>query len=503
MKSIFTFKNYKRYLKLISLSLCSFILAFTVLELSLSYAGRIYKEKFRNDAQVRESIGSKRAYKDQIVILSLGDSFTFGGEGLPNNSYPAFLDRIIKKKNINSSVLNHGICESTSRFVLDNFATELSFTNPDVVLLLTGASDLFAPYPNADKIETLYEKSDFFIKKTHVFKLFRHIYFELSERYYKWKLKSEIISNETAFVSETVDKDFKSYIIDAYNQVATLDQSDLQKKINGWQQDKNLDLKNRISLGFAFIMTGNYDKSLTTFEELIYSGSSLKWRKALKTQLTNTGLAHSIFPLLDRTQLLSDNQKEEMNLLALRIGLTDSNTSLLEGIIRLYERNSNLNPQHAIDAINYSINKDPTSAHGTLITSARLILQDFKLWRQNVGIWYEENLRRIIQISSKKNIFLVLQTYPIQYNPINEIVRKLANEYNLPLVDHEKIFAPLIKKDMRKYVLNDTHCSPLGHELMAKNIINVLNKTALKDKDSIWRLENNNAKYWQIRKERK
>jgi hypothetical protein len=64
-------------------------------------------------------------------------------------------------------------------------------------------------------------------------------------------------------------------------------------------------------------------------------------------------------------------------------------------------------------------------------------------------------------------------------------VRRLSEEMSLPLVDHEKIFAPLIAKHRSLYLRNDNHCTDLGHEIMAKHIALAINRTFLSSPDKI------------------
>jgi len=84
----------------------------------------------------------------EIILICLGDSLTAGyGATTPftedeSKSYPMFLQ---KKANI--SVINAGVSGSTTAHGLVRVDSDFLFKNPDIIIILLGANDVFGNIP--------------------------------------------------------------------------------------------------------------------------------------------------------------------------------------------------------------------------------------------------------------------------------------------------------------------------------------------------------------------
>lgn len=76
-------------------------------------------------------------------ILCLGDSFTEGDGAPADSTWPILLNQLLIKQNINSQVLNAGICGSDPLFELMLFNERLVSLDPDIVIFTLSMQDFF------------------------------------------------------------------------------------------------------------------------------------------------------------------------------------------------------------------------------------------------------------------------------------------------------------------------------------------------------------------------
>jgi lysophospholipase L1-like esterase len=99
---------------------------------------RIFGAIYSNDTQVK----SRQKSGDDIVILCIGDSFTYGIGATKGNDYPSQLQRILQSQtNKNVIVYNRGRCAQNSFQVLSNLQKDIDQTNPDIAVLLFGMAN--------------------------------------------------------------------------------------------------------------------------------------------------------------------------------------------------------------------------------------------------------------------------------------------------------------------------------------------------------------------------
>jgi hypothetical protein len=186
----------------------------------------------------------------------------------------------------------------------------------------------------------------------------------------------------------------------------------------------------------------------------------------------------------------------DVPLFLLKLGPPENVRHCVENLMKLYYYDSSLDPLEAVRAIDDALEHDPLLHKNKRLASARIGLSDMAKWREQVGVWFEENLRAIVFRLTFEDIRVVLQTYPISYEPINSITRRVAQEKNLAFVDHEKHFAPLLAKDRGKYILDDQHCTELGHQVMARHVLGVLEDAYLSRPLELERLKSHCSSAW-------
>ena len=91
----------------------------------------------------RGKAGYEKSETPGYTILCLGDSYTFGSQEPPENSYPRQLERILNRggRGRTFSVLNGGVPSYNTAQILRRLETDLDKANPDLVILLAGGAN--------------------------------------------------------------------------------------------------------------------------------------------------------------------------------------------------------------------------------------------------------------------------------------------------------------------------------------------------------------------------
>jgi lysophospholipase L1-like esterase len=104
---------------------------------------------------------STRYKKDTINVLTMGDSYTFGGWGKQDESYPSLLQGLFNKQKLDYKVniVNNGMCERTSTHILNSLEHAISLNSPNILILLVGAANRFSPGLNSEVSNSIFKKS--------------------------------------------------------------------------------------------------------------------------------------------------------------------------------------------------------------------------------------------------------------------------------------------------------------------------------------------------------
>lgn len=184
--------NLKSFFIKLSIFIVSLILFLTLLELSLRFIGKKWQEN-RLDYKSEETIA-----KHDNIIACFGDSYTVGGLGTRDLSYPGILNKMTPDK---TTVLNLGICESNSSQVLEAIENYTAANDPEAIVLLVGAANKYNFY-GMKKVN--------FYQKLRIYKMYQIIKLSLADRF----LKKEIVKsfsetpNTGYYLSNDIEKIF-------------------------------------------------------------------------------------------------------------------------------------------------------------------------------------------------------------------------------------------------------------------------------------------------------
>lgn len=184
--------NFKYFLVRLSVLVVSFIFFLFLLEVSLRIIGAVWQQN-RPDYLSEESIE-----KHDNVVACFGDSYTVGGLGAKDLSYPGILNNMTADK---ITVLNLGVCESNSSQVLEAIGNYTSANNPKAIVLLVGAANKYNFY-GMKKIN--------FYHKLRIYKMYKIIKLSLADRFLKKQVKKSFreTPNTGYYLSNDIEKIF-------------------------------------------------------------------------------------------------------------------------------------------------------------------------------------------------------------------------------------------------------------------------------------------------------
>lgn len=478
---------WQKHLVLFAVFFSSCFLSVAMAEFFLYASARMIRS-FQTKADSR-GWPSERKSKEIINILALGDSYTFGGFGKNHDTYPNELNRLFLEKNKNKiSVLNQGVCEYTSKQILEPLRETLLFSHADILLLLVGSADLFDPLPLTDELLSASQKLEKGIRGLRFFKVAKYILDKIEVYFYETHIKSNALSLASKDIEDLI------YAFDEITlKLTKLSPTEINERFEFFNRRGNstLNRKEKLELALAAYLLNKEANFFNTIETVIdqaYIKKNLNEfcfvQEKIDDFLRISKDYFERYTLKDSQQALLDR-----HLHAIRLGLHQCVRSSAWKILRAVAYNK-INVKSAQGAFSTAVKRFPYLKDEKRTVSAQLALANQELWQAEVARNFEANMRKIIDTVQQNGVLLILQTYPISYSPINKITRKLSGEYGLLLVDHEKIFAPKIATEAgyREYILNDTHCTDKGHRLMAENVFKVLSADIFSDKKSVKKL---------------
>lgn len=360
--------------------------------------------------------------------MTLGDSFTFGGNVSVWDNYPYALAGLLRKNPAfkDARVVNHGHCEFNSRQVVQEFRDYVDKVKPDAVVLLTGASDkwnlsgwdsatpLFLPnwnrgerqeqMPFASLEELAYAANDYefsgteglFEKTVGRLRVARMLFYfkiNLEVKYLLWKTKREAWDGE------------KLAALVRFENLETVE-----------RLADSLTLRSRYDLVFeatmAVLAMPGAENSEQLRSKVFFQW--LAWAYSFQKRHDASLPAARMAELLARAPSLSANE-----------------------VFMKY----------------FNLFRDKEKLDGQIETIMRA------------------NISEIVRDCKRRGIKIILQTYPGSYDAVNSIIADVARREGAVLVDNKPVFDRLALKDGRtRYFLGDDHSTPAGYGVMAANV---------------------------------
>lgn len=353
-----------------------------------------------------------KKHKEEFAILCLGDSYTFGLGASKYNSYPAHLERILNEK---FPARKYKVYNSG---IIGNNSSTVALE--DLQKHISEITpDLIIVMTGCNNAWLLSGKVCLYLHKyknsTLIGTRLKRFGLVL-ERSKVYKL-IRILFFRIKY--RNVNKIIKDGFID-------INQSDLKKEGIS-MENKGLE---HMSLGVEFSNKKDYDSAKREFKEAIKD----------PTFIHHVFNIEWVFSFLCRvTQGDSKELAKEVN-------------DLKEIIKAQYDFSVYEKIKEILDMLLFLTND---------MDIAREILQS--------------DLVKIYKIAKKNQIDLVLQTYPCFVSGMNETIKNVSQELNIPLVDNYTIFKEnLLTHQEKDFFVPDGHCNAEGYRLVAKNVYDVL-----------------------------
>jgi tetratricopeptide (TPR) repeat protein len=185
--------NLKSLFIKLSIFVVSLLLLLTLLELSLRLLGKKWQQG-RPDYMSEETIA-----KHDKIVACFGDSYTVGGLGTKDLSYPGILNKMTASDK--TAVLNLGICESNSSQVLEAIENYTAANNPEAIVLLVGAANKYNFY-GMKRIN--------FYQKLRIYKMYQIMKLSVENRFLKKQIVKSFSEtpNTGYYLSNDIEKIF-------------------------------------------------------------------------------------------------------------------------------------------------------------------------------------------------------------------------------------------------------------------------------------------------------
>jgi lysophospholipase L1-like esterase len=460
----------------IKLFLLGFITAIVLLEIILNVAS-FFINKFHSRIALNT--------KSDLTILCLGDSHTYGMGASPDKSYPAQLSDLIKKnypgKKIN--VVNLGRPGINTSMLADDIDNILEKYSPGIIILMTGANDIWNLTGMGENKQHILSGSFDFISELRIYKLFKIILYNLGN-----KIENKNLANYE-FMIKKIKSKYGKKIFDLAKKYMLL----LKRSKHYWfkqEYDKSaallfaarkLDFNNHLVYEYLdrlFIIWKDHDSAINFYsrlkecypQDLEISLRLARHYKAVRDYHKAKQYFREIF--------LSDFHAEES-----KKEIENAEAFIREGLTRDFsgyesyapEQENDIHDNVVLFRSDYSILCDLIKMYFNDFDEIDLKLRKEKIYRINY-----DKLKQIYLACKEKNIKLFILSYPTF---VRDYVWEIVKEYNIAFIDQRSSFDKLIDPgQFRIYFVEDGHCTARGYEIVADNVFRALSPYLEKDK---------------------
>lgn len=398
--------------------------------------------------------------KDKKIILCLGDSYTFGGEVENKDSYPLILSELVKKMGF--TAINGGVCEADTTKILEKYRYFLKSIKPEKVIFLGGSANFFG-YKSPD---------NFFLKKLRSFKLIKIFITDIKAKYISSKARNEIYTHHLPF---DIDKS-RSYTEDEENfytertMFFLFEKRDFKKAYdivqNGLKRfPKSINLKWLfIDISFKINRNEEAEKEIEFFKSFVETfKADDKISRNAKGRIIR-GLAE--WELINYNfDTASEKMIESLKYLD---HLTPYDVYVIKQSLMLQ---SSLSADKIHREILSILNSNTDIASDNNFKNLINYFKEFKKYENERIEWIKSDINEIIKILKENNIKLYIMTYPYPYKKVNEILRQVAIENKLTLIDCEKYFIKITSNNRKKYFKDSDHLSAEGNRYLSNIIL--------------------------------
>ena len=407
------------------------------------------------------------------TVLCIGDSYTWGGSGERDQTYPAYLYHELQERDPTHDyvVINRGICESNTTRHVQKISRWLDEFSPDTVVLLNGSANRFNPWDyKLWAKKTAFATVRSWFAHLRIVKVFRTLYVNGVGR----KLLSTIIPSLNRFAMWEIEKnnwasgregspdcDKLCMFWHQYNNGNSADalrigRAALERNVN--------DEKMALSLAYFYMEEGEVEKAETMMESLLL--------RSPDSELVLNFMATFYGRMCEKylTQIRDYDQGIEYCLSGME--LEPAVFPFYYGITKYFDFQSRYNAEMIYDRLQRIADDNPQMLEYKWFQDYLNIYRDKQAWEAGVREWILSDLTKVVETCREQDVQVVIQNYPIDYPLANSALKELTETHSLPFVDNLSRFRDLEPK--AEYIYDDDHCTSKGRRIMAQNVATTL-----------------------------
>jgi lysophospholipase L1-like esterase len=475
----------------ILLVLVGLVITLLLIESALRLAGSIYTAFRTKNRQAIAPVG-----KQDIRILCLGDSFTFGLGGGYGDDYPSQLGQLLNENTQKNKfiVYNRGIPGNNSSMVLRNLVANINTYKPTVLFLLIGSNDsttledsdcfLFKSL-GIGKIALFSLKLDIFFSKLNTYRLIKISVLNLKSKFIRQEDYAEIEAREKLEYPKKrknrnehkdVNSNKETYLKKA--EVLCLEKkfSDAENVL--MQVPGGINPQNRrecLLLAEIYLNQGKHEAAINIIEGYIKEN-------LLDEEIASKLGENYYFQSQKTTVMEKENLKQAAGLFKLALSMADSDDPTFKAenygyLSRVYF------------ALGNNVLAKEMIGHALEIQPKNKFFRQFKRIILGVSQAGKEkeiferllyyNLGQVINLCRIYNVEIILLNYPGEHS--GSIRAEIASIYRVPFVDVGRAFNQALLKYSKEDIFSSdgAHPNPRGYKIMAESIFKELNSRKL------------------------
>ncbi len=450
----------------LTISLASLIITVMAIEVGLRTAGSIlqsaYEKEYIPEFDEANTQDNDLTYEhfnngEEKSVLAIGDSFTNGGNVQSYDSYPYFLFKKLNNDLRKLSVFNYGKCESTTFDALERIKLFIQ-KNPNklkYISILVGSADMFGESFGAVNDRTIMDKEikilgiirDFRIYK--IYRILKYEYFRRLGFTDRLRIPYSNISQKELIATHFIYENARNIYINNDELKYSPNSPEVSRLKENLPENHSVTWLNEV-FPREVLPAKIYMERITMYLSSIY---------ARKNKHSNI------------TKLLVDL----MNAHPLYFWQENYLKALKYNLLQSLKLQSKYVPQDILLILNNLEEKYPQLKNRDNFTDFKNVITNWDKYNLEIDQKRDETWDEIVRIADNNGITLVLHTYPSNYSSANNMLRKIAAKYKLPLVDNNLLFNKLIQNEGReKYLFDDDHATPLGYQIIAKELFNII-----------------------------
>ncbi len=446
---------------------------------------------FRNIREV-ESPRRGRVPPDSeklYTILCVGDSYTYGGLGGFDQTYPYQLQMMLNSGRTAEKVqvINGGVCEYNSRQVLKRLPALIQNFKPDALILLAGSTNKF----NFALYDMRGRKILGIIRTFRVYKMLKIIYLNLRKRFFMWR-QEESAKTSLSGDKSKVGRDgypsvppnwmrmagyFKEMsMIDSPSKVGShyekvwfyYNTGKIQEALDLCREMLKADpdlIEIRCTMAFFYYQTGHIKEAAELYEEA--------YRRKPDSAFVLSHMSY-FYNMLYRDEYKEGALDIKHCLKAIQFDPLYEHHHYYT-LLHSFETQSKYDADYVFGFFQKMLEDDPGLAESKLFMNYYTFFREQEQLEGKIDEWLEQDLEAIVRLCRKNNIKVIVQNYPYPYAIANRALKDIAEKYSLPFVDNQAVFDKRVNEENRKeYFHDDDHCTTKGHRIMAENVYKVL-----------------------------